>query len=139
MRGGAPSHLLTEELHRLGAAVHALPSLGDALLVGDHDGLLVILKVLAALPVARQDDLTSLGLCFRHQLRHKLGAVLVEERLANVHAVDDLHERVGHPADAHDAVRLIDQILNHQNLVGDLRTSDDGSQRALHLRRIENL
>eukprot|EP00965_Chrysotila_dentata_P140813 4655172-Pleurochrysis_carterae.AAC.1 len=49
--------LLAEELHRLWPAVHALPPIGDALVLGDELDLLVVAEVLPARPVNRQHDL----------------------------------------------------------------------------------
>ena len=65
--------------------------------------------------------------------------LLVEERLADGHALADLQERVGHAADAHDAVRLVDEVLDDENLVRDLGAADDGRERPLHLRWVEHL
>mmetsp|Transcript_19328 Transcript_19328/g.48276 ORF Transcript_19328/g.48276 Transcript_19328/m.48276 type:complete len:662 (+) Transcript_19328:390-2375(+) len=71
--------LLAEELHRLRPAVHALPPVGDATLARGQLGRLVVLELLPAQPVAREDELAPLRLGLLHQLGHELRAVLVEE------------------------------------------------------------
>ena len=69
----------------------------------------------------------------------KTGALLVVERDTDVHAVHDLHEGVGHAADAHDTVGLVDEVLDDEDLVGDLGAADDGGERPLPLGRVEHL
>mmetsp|Transcript_21550 Transcript_21550/g.42796 ORF Transcript_21550/g.42796 Transcript_21550/m.42796 type:complete len:307 (-) Transcript_21550:36-956(-) len=51
----------------------------------------------------------------------------------------DLLESVCHTADGHHTVGLGDQVLNHQQLVRDLRTSHDCQEGSLDESRVENL
>ena len=64
--GSVPDHCgrcknsLSEESHTLGSAVHSLPTIGNAFLLGNHLSLLVIAEVLSTQPIAWQDNFASL-------------------------------------------------------------------------------
>mmetsp|Transcript_116799 Transcript_116799/g.302719 ORF Transcript_116799/g.302719 Transcript_116799/m.302719 type:complete len:439 (-) Transcript_116799:279-1595(-) len=132
-------HGLAEESHGLGPTVHALPICRDALLLLHCHGRLVVLELLATEPVLGQHDLNTLGLRLLHQLRHKVRTVLVEERLADLHAKANLQEGVGHAAAEDELVRLVDEVLDHKDLVGDLGAADNGRERTLNLAGVEDL
>ena len=55
-----------------------------------------------------------------------LRALLVVERLADLHALGNLEERVRHPAADDHLVDLCDEVLEQQDLVGDLGAAEDG-------------
>jgi len=57
---------VAKELHRFWTAIHTLPTFRDALLLGDHLDLLLILEILTTCPIARQHDLNPLGLSLLH-------------------------------------------------------------------------
>mmetsp|Transcript_52596 Transcript_52596/g.122416 ORF Transcript_52596/g.122416 Transcript_52596/m.122416 type:complete len:350 (-) Transcript_52596:501-1550(-) len=132
-------HHIAEEAHGLRAAVHALPAFGNALGLGHHLHRLVVLELLTAGPVNWQHDFDPFSLGLLHELGRKLSTVLVEERLANFHAKADFHEGVGHAAAEDELVGLVNEVLDDQHLVRNLGSSDNGRERPLHLRRVEDL
>ena len=82
---------------------------------------LVVAKVLAARPVDGEDDLAPLGLGLLEELGHEISTLLVEERLANLHAEANFHEGIRHATDEHHAVGNVDEVLNDEDLVGEER------------------
>merc|ERR1712216_1107114 len=130
--------LLFKQLDALRTAIHPFPSFWDTLLFRDGLELLVVLELLSADPVTREDNVDSLFFRLIQDALHNIGTLLVKETLANLHPVAYFQERVRHATADDDGISLLDQVLDELDLVADLCTTDDGCQRPLralqHLR-----
>jgi hypothetical protein len=56
--------------------------------------------------------------------------LLIEEALANGHAIDLLLEGIGHAAADDDLIGLLEQVVDQRNFVRDFRPPENGEQRA---------
>ncbi|KAJ6445317.1 hypothetical protein O9K51_00076 [Purpureocillium lavendulum] len=128
---------LLVQLDRLLAAVEAHPALGDAVGVGGLARLGVLCELVGRDVVDGEHHLDALGLGLGHEVGHRLGAGLVEERVANGHAVERLLEGEGHAAADDERVDLVEQVVDELDLVRDLGAAEDGQEGAL--RRLERL
>jgi hypothetical protein len=66
----------------------------------------------------------------------QLGALFVEQRVADRHSREDFLEGEGHAATDDDLVGLVEQVVDQLDLVGDLGATEDRQQRPL--RRFEH-
>mmetsp|Transcript_57446 Transcript_57446/g.136768 ORF Transcript_57446/g.136768 Transcript_57446/m.136768 type:complete len:436 (-) Transcript_57446:19-1326(-) len=133
------SHRLGVALNGGGAAVQAHEALGDSGRQRGRLDLSVLAELGGANKVRGQHDLHALGLRLLHDLRHDLRALLVEEGVADAHAVQDLDEGEGHAAADDHGIHLVKHVLDELNLVTHLGASQDGADwvhRAVqHLRK----
>jgi hypothetical protein len=74
-------------------------------------------------------QLHSLVLCLLHQSSDDLCPFLVEQRFADLHAIDHLLEREGHATPDDHFIHLVEQVVNQLNFVLDFRTTKDGQVR----------
>jgi hypothetical protein len=125
-----------EDLRRLGTAVEPEPAVGNPVHVVGTTGVGSRVELVGDDEVYRQQNLLALFPRFLHQTGHELGALFVEQRIADRHARENLLEGEGHAAANDDLVGLVEEIVDQLNLVSDLGTPQNGQQWAL--RRLEN-
>mmetsp|Transcript_57453 Transcript_57453/g.136798 ORF Transcript_57453/g.136798 Transcript_57453/m.136798 type:complete len:350 (-) Transcript_57453:268-1317(-) len=131
------SHRLGVALNGGGAAVQAHEALGDSGRQRGRLDLSVLAELGGANKVRGQHDLHALGLRLLHDLRHDLRALLVEEGVADAHAVQDLDEGEGHAAADDHGIHLVQHVLDKLNLVRHLGPAQNCTNR-LH-RAVQNL
>jgi len=121
------------ELDGLLAAVKTHPALGNALLVGGLAGVGVGAESVGGDVVAGQDELDVVLLGLLDETGNLLGAVLVEERVANADTLESLLESESHAAADNQHVDLVEQVVDQLDLVADLGTAEDGEEGTLGL------
>ena len=116
-----------EQLDGLGADIHTHHVFRQlASLVNDR--LRVRTEVVAADRVNRQKQLDALVLCLLDKAQSEIELILLAQRGADRAALR-LGEGVGHAAADDNGVALVDQVVDHVDLVGNLRAAQNGNER----------
>ena len=121
-----------KELAGLFANVKALHVVGDGVR-GDslHGDVRVdrVREVRSDDGVDRQQQLNALGLSLGHHVAAVIDLLVVEQGLADGVALRS-EEGVGHAAADDEGVDLLEEVVDNVQLIGDLRTAEDGDERA---------
>ncbi len=119
------------QLDGLGADIKTQPAIRDAILVVGGLGLGVRTELVGDDVVDGQRDLDIVLLGLLYELTHDLGALLVEERVANLDTLKRLLESERHAAGDDEAVDLVEQVVDQLDLVRHLGAAQNSEEGAL--------